>query len=170
MNLHLGKNKKGEKMKKFTKLLLVFLVSGSVAFANAQNQNVSKKDGVITQKDIQEQDKMVKPIIPSASDKIEDWANKFLQKMGISGFGEYQGKFFYFAKEQVPVSVNDPQFGQALASTYDEAFFDVMEQYATDMYGKRTVEEIKKLFVNASTDAKLFLKLMRILQDFGKKY
>jgi hypothetical protein len=141
MNLHLGKNKKGEKMKKFTKLLLVFLVSGSVAFANAQNQNVSKKDGVITQKDIQEQNKLNEPLSPEK--KIDDWKKEFLKKMGIPSFGEVNGKMFYFAKETVSVPATDPQFGQALANAYDKAFLDIMKQYAKDMYARKTVTEIR---------------------------
>ena len=133
-------------MKKIFLLILVFL--GINLYAN----NI-KKD-VITQKDIQEQNKMVQPIEPTPDEKIDDWANKFLQRMGIPSFGEVNGKFFYYAQEPVSLPSTDPQFGKALVNAYDKAMMDIYTRYAEDMYGHTFVKEFRKFFQDSSTNAR----------------
>jgi len=133
---------------KFYKIVRIVLIISTflitVSFAN--------NDEKITQKDIVEQNEMSQPIDPS--DKIEEWADSFLEKMGIDSFGEVDGKYFYFAQAATSKPSTDPQFGDALVNAYDKAFFDIMEQYALDMYGRETVEQIRSFFQNSSTNAR----------------
>ena len=130
-------------LKKIAHLSLIGVLFITPALANQS----------IGQKDIEEQNKMVQPVVPSASDKIDDWADRFLERMGIDSFGEVNGKYFYYAQEAVSVPATDPQFGNALVNTYDKAFFDIMEQYAMDMYGRTAVEQIRSFFADNSTNA-----------------
>jgi len=133
-------------MRIYKKILSSLIISSLVATITLANETIE-------QKDIEEQNKMVQPIVPSASDKIDNWADKFLEKIGIDSFGEVNGKYFYYAQEPVAVPATDPQFGSALVNAYDKAFFDIMEEYAKDMYGRVAVEQIRKFFSNNSTNA-----------------
>jgi len=132
------------------KKIIIFVLSiflGLNLFAKTANN-------IITQKDINQQNKMIKPIVPTPDEKIDKWAEEFKQKMGIPSFGEVNGKFFYFAEEPVSLPATDPQFGNALVNAYDKALLDVYTQYALDMYGRRTVSELRKFFQDSSTNAK----------------
>jgi len=125
-------------------LLIVGTFFATISFANDNE--------TINQNDIAEQNKMSQPIDPS--DKIDDWAESFKEKMKIDSWGEVNGKYFYYAQAETSIPSTDPQFGNALVNAYDKAFFNIMEQYATDMYGMTAVEQIKKFFQNNSTNAK----------------
>ncbi len=122
-------------------LLLAALLSGSLLA------------GTITQKDIDEQNRMVQPIPPSADEKIDDWAERFKERLGISDCGEINGKIFYYAQEPVSLPATDPQFGTALLNAYDKAMLSIYEQYAMDMYGRIFSEELRKFFQDSSTNA-----------------
>jgi len=107
----------------------------------------------ITQKDIDEQNKMVKPIVPSADEQIDEWAQRFKERMGIENFGEVNGKIFYYTQEPVALPDTDPQFGTALINAYDKAMLGIYEQYGMDMYGRVFTEEMRKFFQDSSTNA-----------------
>ena len=133
-------------MKIYKKILNSFIIGSLIATISLANETIN-------QKNIEEQNKIVQPIVPSPSDKIDDWADKFLEKIGIDSFGEVNGKYFYYAQEAVSIPATDPQFGSALVNAYDKAFFDIMEEYAKDMYGRVAVEQVKKSFSDNSTNA-----------------
>lgn len=141
--------RKGNTLKIY-KILLHSLITSSL-LVSISSANASQNS--INQQDIQEQNSLSQPIVPTASEKIDDWADAFLQKVGIPSFGEVNGKFFYYAQEAVSIPATDPQFGNALVNAYDKAFFAIMEQYAKDMYGRETVDEIRHFFSDSSTNA-----------------
>ena len=125
----------------------------NLIIASSLITTITLANETIDQSDIEEQNKMIQPIVPSASDKIDEWADNFLEKMGIDSFGEVNGKYFYYAQEAVSIPATDPQFGSALVTAYDKAFFVILEEYAKDMYGRVTVEQIRKIFSDNSTNA-----------------
>ncbi len=132
------------KSSKYISLLFgSFLLLGSSLYAAT----------TITPQDIQEQNRMVEPMAPSADEKIDSWADKFLERMGIDSFGEVDGKYFYYAQEPVSLPLSDPQFGNALINAYDKAMMDIYEQYAMDMYGRIFREQLRKFFQDTSTNA-----------------
>ncbi len=109
----------------------------------------------ITQKDINEQNNLSNPNnAPSASDTIDDWADSALEKFGIDGFGEHNGKFFFFASQSVSLKPTDPQFGDALINAYDKAMMKLQNKYLMARFGQVAVEKLRSFYSDRSTNAK----------------
>ncbi len=118
--------------------------------------NETSTDVKISQKDVQELNKLsdANAIEVSASDTIDDWADKALEHFGLSEFGEHNGKFFVYAQQSVILKPTDPQFGDALINAYDKAMMKLQEKYVMLRFGKTTVDKIRSFYSNNSTDAK----------------
>jgi len=132
-------------MKRLFSLLGGTALAMSLAVAGAQ---APQSGGIAV-----EQNRMVEPIVPAPDEKIDDWSERFLQKMGLSEFGEHHGKYFYYAQMPVMLPQTDPQYANALINAYDKAMFNIYEQFAMDMYGKVLQEQTREFFQNSSTDA-----------------
>lgn len=110
---------------------------------------------VIEQKDINEINKMAKPIpVEDAGDRIEDWAYSVIKRFGRDEFGEKDGKFFFYASQSVSLKPMDPQYGDALVNAYDKAMMDLQNQYLMTRFGRNIVNKVKSFYSDRSTNAK----------------
>lgn len=140
------------------KLLLSACTIAVLSLPLLANETTQSSQNVkITQKDVQEINKLsdanaIQEL--SASDTIDDWADKALEHFGLSEFGEHNGKFFVYAQQSVSLKPTDPQFGDALINAYDKAMMKLQEKYVMIRFGKTTVDKIKSFYSNRSTDAK----------------
>jgi len=134
-------------MKKIILLLTLLMLSTSLLNAS--------KDVAIDQQEIKELNKMSDPkSVQSASDSIEDWAYSAIRGFGVGEFGEYNGKFFFFASQSVSLKPNDPQFGDALINAYDKALMQLQGKYLMARFGRVITNKVKQFYSNRSTDAK----------------
>jgi hypothetical protein len=90
----------------------------------------------------------------SSSDTIDEWSQSVLDKFGLAGFGENNGRFFIFAQQSVLLKPNDAQFADSLVNAYNKAMMKVQEKYLMLRFGKTTVDKIKSFYSDRSTDAK----------------
>ncbi len=136
-------------MKKILFMLLSVFVIGNLAYAATE-----AKDEVITQKDVNELNKMSDPkSVDDAADTIEDWAYKAISKFGVDEFGEHKGKFFFFASQTVSLKPTDPQFGDALINAYDKALMKLQSKYLMTRFGKIVTDKVKSFYSDRSTNA-----------------
>ncbi len=132
-------------MNKLISIILSFLFL--IVSANATD--------VISQKDVNEINKMAKPVlVEDAGDTVEDWAYGVVKRFGVEEFGEKNGKYFFFASQSVSLKPTDPQYGDALVNAYDKAMMDLQNQYLMARFGDNIVKKVKSLYSNRSTYAK----------------
>ncbi len=132
-------------MKKLVAIIFSFLVS--IIAVNA--------DDIINQKDVNEINKMAKPVlIEDASDSIEDWAYGVIKRFGVEEFGENNEKYLFFASQSVSLKPSDPQYGDALVNAYDKAMMDLQNQYLMARFGRNIVDKVKSFYSDRSTNAK----------------
>lgn len=136
-------------MKKILFTLLCAFAIGNFAYAAT-----NAKEDVITQKDVDELNKMSDPkSVDDAADTIEDWAYDALSKFGVDEFGEHKGKFFFFASQTVSLKPTDPQFGDALINAYDKALMKLQGKYLMTRFGKIITDKVKSFYSDRSTNA-----------------
>ncbi len=135
---------------KMIKYILLFII---LFYGNI----FAKNSNIINNKNIQEQNSISNPnnnVEVSASDTIDDWAYRAINKFGISDFGEHNGKFFFYASQAVSLKPIDPQFGDALVNAYDKALMRLQTKYLMARFGNIVVNKIKSYYSNRSTNAK----------------
>lgn len=142
-----------------TKKLVLSLCAATImclpVFAN--ETEVNSKSEKISQQDVDKINELSDAkAIPqlSASDTIDDWADKALVKFGLDDFGETDGKFFVFSQQSVSLKPTDPQFGDAVVNAYDKAMIKLQEEYVMLRFGKTTIDKVKSFYSDRSTNAK----------------
>ncbi|MDA7817975.1 DUF4339 domain-containing protein [Sulfurimonas sp.] len=119
--------------------------------------SVAGQDAPVAQADVNEQNEMSDPKTvptPSASDSVEDWSEDVLAKFGLSSFGEHNGKFVLFAQQSVSLKPTDPQYGDSVINAFDKAMMNLQEKYIMVRFGQSTVEKVRSMYSDRSTNAK----------------
>jgi hypothetical protein len=93
-------------------------------------------------------------LLSDAATAIDQWADAFLDKMGLEDFGEQDGRIFVFTSAPVSVTDLDPEYGKALVLAYERAFMAAQEDYIMMRFGRTLVEKSRSFYDDASTAAR----------------
>lgn len=121
---------------------------------NSQQASSSSGDNV-SQQAVDRQNQMSKPQpINNAADSIYDWGEEVLSEFGLDSWGEHNGIFVFMSSESTSLKPTDPQYGDSLINAFDKAMMKVQKKYLMHRFGEQSVDKLRKVFSDRSTNAK----------------